>query len=240
MESIDVATSDKVQDVASYGDMDRDLATPVDILQQDSSPSGKAMDRQREAREYIRSRRAQATVVDETDDEVIVDTVAPFAKAQNTNRDTEADEQKLLASLASKYKYNLYQVRLLKMQTIPIIPIRISSFNRIARSAFLRHRHVKRRRDMILGSVRIPKIVQFPLPTEIPNELPPLQETKPRVHRLPLLRRHPFRLHQLMIFTRVPFFRLLKCLIQPSIPAPPTPPTLGNTLTDQVDYHLRS
>jgi hypothetical protein len=122
MESIDVATSDKVQDVASYGDMDRDLATPVDILQRDSSPSEKAMDRQREAQEYIRSRRAQATVADETDDEVIVDAVAPFAKAQNTNRDTEADEQKLLASLASKYKYNLYQVRLLKMQTIAIIP----------------------------------------------------------------------------------------------------------------------
>ncbi|KAM3071585.1 hypothetical protein ACMFMG_009461 [Clarireedia jacksonii] len=109
MESIDVATSDKVQDVGLYGDMDRDLATPVDILQRESSPSGKAMDRQREAQEYIRSRRAQATVVDETDDEIIVDAVAPFAKTQNASRDTEADEQKLLASLASKYKYNLYQ-----------------------------------------------------------------------------------------------------------------------------------
>ncbi|ATZ45671.1 hypothetical protein BCIN_01g04130 [Botrytis cinerea B05.10] len=106
MENIDVAASDKARDSEHYSEMDRGPAPQNDTSHRDSSPSEKAMDRQREAQEYIRNRRAQATVTDEADENVI-DNVAQFGP-QNISRESEDDEQKLLATLAEKYNYNLY------------------------------------------------------------------------------------------------------------------------------------
>ncbi|KAI9650677.1 hypothetical protein NHQ30_000699 [Ciborinia camelliae] len=99
MEDTDVASSDKARNSEHSSEMDRGPATQNDISQGDSSPSGKAMDRQREAQEYIRNRRAQATVEDEADENVMVDNVAQFGP-QNISRESEDDEQKLLATLA--------------------------------------------------------------------------------------------------------------------------------------------
>ncbi|ESZ90518.1 hypothetical protein SBOR_9104 [Sclerotinia borealis F-4128] len=107
MENTDVATSDKARSSEHYSEMDRGPATQNDISQRDSSPSGKTMDRQREAQEYIRNRRAQATVADEADENAMIDNVAQFGP-QNISRENEDDEQKLLATLAEKYNYNLY------------------------------------------------------------------------------------------------------------------------------------
>lgn len=106
-----MATSDKARSSEHYSEMDRGPATQNDISQRDSSPSGKAMDKQREAQEYIRNRRAQATVADETDENAMADNVAQFGP-QNISRESEDDEQKLLATLAEKYNYNLYLVSL--------------------------------------------------------------------------------------------------------------------------------
>ncbi|CAD6448075.1 a56ed3e4-431d-41f8-b4f6-7bb6a024c650 [Sclerotinia trifoliorum] len=107
MENADVAASDKARSSEHYSEMDREHATQNDISQRGSSPSGKAMDRQREAQEYIRNRRAQATVADEADENVMVDNVSQFGP-QNISRESEDDEQKLLITLAEKYNYNLY------------------------------------------------------------------------------------------------------------------------------------
>ncbi|QSZ28706.1 hypothetical protein DSL72_003206 [Monilinia vaccinii-corymbosi] len=107
MENADVASSDKARSSEHYLEMNRGPATQHDMPQQDSSPSDKAIDRQREAQEYIRNRRAQATVADEADENVMVDNVAQFGP-RNISRESEDDEQKLLAILAEKYNYNLY------------------------------------------------------------------------------------------------------------------------------------
>ncbi|EDO01821.1 predicted protein [Sclerotinia sclerotiorum 1980 UF-70] len=107
MENADVAVSDKARSSEHYSEMDRESATQNDISQRGSSPSGKAMDRQREAQEYIRNRRAQATVADEADENVMVNNVSQFGP-QNISTESEDDEQKLLITLAEKYNYNLY------------------------------------------------------------------------------------------------------------------------------------
>ncbi|RAL62438.1 hypothetical protein DID88_005004 [Monilinia fructigena] len=107
MENTDVASSDKARNLEHYLEMDRVPATQNDIPQHDSNPSEKAMDRQREAQEYIRNRRAQATVAGEANENVMADNVAQFGP-QNTSRESEDDEQKLLVTLAEKYNYNLY------------------------------------------------------------------------------------------------------------------------------------
>lgn len=104
-----MATSDKARGSEHYLEMDTSPATQNNISQRDSSPSGKAMDRQREAQEYIRNRRAQAIVVDDADENAMVDNVAQFG-SQNITRESEDEEQKLLATLAEKYNYNLYLV----------------------------------------------------------------------------------------------------------------------------------
>lgn len=117
-----MATSDKARSSEHYSEMDQGPAIQNDISQRDSSPSGKAMDRQREAQEYIRNRRAQATVVDEADENVMADNVAQFGP-QNISRENEDEEQKLLATLAEKYNYNLYLVSLTewKLLQFPIM-----------------------------------------------------------------------------------------------------------------------